>query len=72
MFVVIGARPVKAIETNDGGLAIYSFNWQTGNFELDMSYLNRLYGGQEDEFQELDENDFNAYVQKLKQERGIL
>lgn len=74
-YVIVGIRPIKAIKTPDGGLGVYIFNWQTGDFDLDMSYLNRIYGGRpggaDDEFEELSEVQFEVYVQKLRKERGL-
>lgn len=72
IYAIVGARPVKALDAPDGGLAIYSFNWQTGEFDLDIKYLEKIYAGTQDEFEEFTESDFDAYVLKLRQERGFI
>lgn len=72
IYAIVGARPVKALDTPDGGLAIYSFNWQTGEFDLDIKYLEKIYAGTQDEFEELTKTAFDAYVLKLREERRFL
>ena len=69
-FCKVGDRPVKALLENDG-FGIYVFDWTTGNFILDLSYIEKIYFGKGDDVEEVTESEFNAYVDKLKQERGL-
>ena len=66
----VGTRPVKAI-LGDDGFGVYAFNWETGEFDLDLSYVEIIYFGSLDEVELLSEQEFNEYVNKLKQERSL-
>ena len=41
-YCIIGARPVMAVETADGGMDILASDWHTGEFARDMGYLTRI------------------------------
>ncbi len=69
-FCKVGLRPVKALLENDG-FGVYAFDWKTGNFILDLSYLEKIYFGRMDDVEILTEQEFNAYVDKLKKEKGL-
>lgn len=69
IFCIVGARPVKAIATADGGMDILAYCWEDGSFERHMEYLEQVVLG-EGETEFLSENDFNAYVTQLRQDRG--
>jgi hypothetical protein len=40
-YCIVGARPVKAIETEDGGMDILAYDWSTGEFARHMEFLTR-------------------------------
>jgi hypothetical protein len=40
-YFICGARPVKFVPTDDGGMEILAFDWKTGDFVPDASYLTR-------------------------------
>lgn len=63
----VGNRPVKAI-LEDDGFGIYVFDWDTGEFTLDMSYLERIYFGTMDDVEIFSKSEFDTYVQGLKKE----
>lgn len=69
-YCVVGARPVRALATEDGGMTIEAFNWDTGGFDTDMSYLTQIMmGGAEVDV--MDASAFEAYTKKLREERGL-
>ena len=37
----VGDRPVKAIQESDG-LGVYVYNWDSKEFDLDLSYLEKI------------------------------
>ena len=41
-YFVVGARPVKAVATAQGGMDILAYDWDSGELRRDMSYLSRL------------------------------
>jgi hypothetical protein len=63
-YFIVGERPVKSTETTDGGLAVYAFNWDTHDFDLDMGYLTAITLGR-DEISEVSEAEFDAAVRAL-------
>lgn len=72
-YCIVGLRPVKAEKTADGGLAIYAFNWETGAFELNIRYLEHLYGfytGDLD-IKNHTKEEFDKYVSDLRKKRGF-
>ncbi len=42
-FAIVGSRPVKAIDTPDGGMDVLAYDWDSGEFVRDMGYLTRLF-----------------------------
>ncbi|PXW07786.1 hypothetical protein C8D70_12016 [Chryseobacterium sp. CBTAP 102] len=74
-FCIVGSRPVKGVRNSEGGLGIYAFNWETGEFEINYDYMQRIYIGDIDngETVEVTEEEFNAYVEKLRKgkEKGL-
>lgn len=69
-FCKVGDRPVKAL-LEDDGFGVYVFDWDTGSFIMDLTYLERIYFGRMDDVEIITENEFNTYVEKLKKERGL-
>lgn len=71
-YYVVGERPVKSVREKDGSFGIYAFNWETGVFDLNLNYLERIvFGDESAETEEVNEEYFETYVQKLKSERGL-
>jgi hypothetical protein len=66
-YFVVGSRPVKFVATQDGGMAILKYDWQTGEFVYGMEYLSKVYG--RGDIDELSEKEFDEYVEKLRKER---
>ena len=67
LFLIFGKRPVKFVSTADGGMDVLAFNWESGKFERDMSYLSK-YFKHSPEVEEVNEAKFNSYVKKLLEE----
>jgi hypothetical protein len=66
VYMICGLRPVYALPTADGGLGIYAYQWESGKFALDMSYLTRLSGWPRDDDEEVTEAEFDAAVAELR------
>lgn len=64
-YCIVGARPVKAIETEDGGMDVLAFDWSTGEFARDMNYLTRVTLPDE-EVETVPAHEFDAYVAELR------
>jgi hypothetical protein len=60
-------RPVKVIRTQEGGLGVYSLNWLTGEFQLDMYYLAELYKAYSDA-DLVSEEEFSRRVNDIRRE----
>jgi len=41
-YCIVGARPVKAVATPDGGMDVLAYDWETGELKREMSYLVRV------------------------------
>jgi hypothetical protein len=67
-FCIVGARPVKAVPTPDGGMDVLAYDWQTGDFKRDMSYVERI-ALPDEEVDIVSEEDFNRRVEELRAER---
>jgi len=64
-FCIIGDRPVKAIETESGGMEVMALNWKNGNFERDMQYLDRIISG-DIEVSVVDKVEFERKVNEIR------
>ena len=70
-YFIVGIRPVRLRALPDGGLSCESFDWSTGQFTLDNSYLAKVTTGYGDEVDEISEADFEAAVKRLRKERNL-
>lgn len=66
-YYTVNDRPVKMMPTKDGGRTVLVLNWQTGEFEVDMSYLSRCYNPEQD-VDRLSQEVFEQYVSQLRRE----
>lgn len=62
---IVGERPVKVVETENGGLTCLAYNWKTGEFERDMSYMLKV-RTIEGEVDAISEEKFNLHVENLR------
>jgi len=67
LYCIVGRRPVMAVETAEGGMDIQAFNWQTGEFDRDMSYLTAIMFG-DDDTDHVEEAEFFERVEALRKE----
>lgn len=65
-YYIVGERPVKMVKTEDNGLGVYAYDWETGDFVLDMKYLFRLLKASSHELEEVTEEKFNEEVEKKR------
>ena len=68
LYLIFGARPVKFERTEDGGMDILAFEWETGEFVRDMNYLSR-YVNAEPEMDVVTKREFDATVRSLRRKR---
>lgn len=70
-FYKVGLRPVYFEEKNEEEF-VYVYDINTASFTDDFSYYKRLFSGSfMDETEEITEEEFIIYVEKLKKERGL-
>jgi hypothetical protein len=72
-YCIVGLKPVKGVKNSQGDLGVYAFNWETGEFEINYDYMQRIYFGdiENGETVEVTEDEFNDYVEKIKKEHGL-
>ncbi len=68
-YSIVGMRPVKAVATEGGGMAILAYNWETGEFDLAPEYMDQVFFGK-DEVEQVSEEVFKRYVEKFRQNRS--
>jgi hypothetical protein len=66
-----GFRPVYE-EKEENYTTFYAFQWDTGEFKEDMTYFLKIYHDVSNEREDLTKQEFEAYVKKIKEERGLL
>lgn len=71
LYLLFGKRPVRSeINKATGDLEIYTWHSQGKTFKLAMNYLKRMYtrrDDEEDNITELTKQEFDEYIEKLKQ-----
>ncbi|PZO37068.1 MAG: hypothetical protein DCF19_19775 [Pseudanabaena frigida] len=68
MYCIVGRRPVKLIATETGGTDVLAYNWETGEFQREMSYLTTVLMG-EGEVDYVSEQEFNSFVTQLQNKK---
>ena len=63
----VNRRPVKLVETEDGGMDVQALNYETGDFERQMKYLTRVTLSDTDT-DELSKEEFDALVEEHRAE----
>lgn len=64
-YYIVGERPVKVVETENGGLTCFAYNWETGEFERSMDYMLKV-RTMEGEVSAVSEEKFNQHVENLR------
>lgn len=72
-YCIVSSRPVKGVVNSKGGVGVYAYNWDTGDFEINYDYMQRIYLGDVEnaETEEVTEQEFETYVKKLRVESGF-
>lgn len=73
-FFLVNDRPVKVVETDDGGidvlvLNVLVLNMATGEFDRDLSYLSAIFKPYKD-VDHLTEKEFNVVVESMRAKLG--
>lgn len=67
----VGLRPVY-YEEKDNESFVFVFDWTNGLFKDDFIYYKNIFSGSHmDDTEEMTEQEFNDYLEKLKKVRGI-
>lgn len=69
-FYICGTRPVIR-EINNDYEEYFSFQWKTGQFKQDIQYMENIYFDSSSDVKEVSETEFNAYVEKLRNEKDL-
>jgi hypothetical protein len=64
-YCLVGARPVRALPTPDGGMTVEALDWKTGEFLRDLSWTERILGGH-GEVDYLTEGEFAWEVARIR------
>ncbi len=67
-YFIVGDRPVTFVQLADGGMDVQAYDWDTGGFVRDMSYLTRCIFGHGD-IDVVDRVTFEAHVAALRARR---
>lgn len=67
-FAVVGARPVKIVQTPDGGLDVLAWDWEKKELVRNFDYLTRVLVG-DDETTYLGERDFERHCEALRKRK---
>ena len=64
-YYIVFTRPVKLVETEDGGMDVLKFDWETGGFIGGVNLLSEIFFGH-GEVEQVTEDEFIQYVEKLR------
>lgn len=64
-YYIVGARPVKVVKTESGGLDCLVYDWKTGEFETNLDYMAKVHF-MEGEVDAVDKKTFNQKVEILR------
>lgn len=65
-----GLRPVIQ-EIEEEFDTFYAFQWNTGEFKEDMEYNHEINFDPSGEVEEINKKEFDAYVEKIRKEKGF-
>lgn len=64
-YYIVVERPIKLVSTEDGGMTVLKYNFETGGFDYGMEYLSRVRFGKDD-VEKVSEDEFVQHVEKLR------
>ena len=67
IYCIIGLRPVKVIETLEGGLDVQAYDWINGGFVRQFEYKDTIYGTQDD-VEIVTKEEFDKYIASLQKD----
>lgn len=62
---IVVERVIKLVPTEDGGMTVIKYNFETGRFDYGMEYLSRVMFGKDD-VEHVSEDEFVQHVEKLR------
>lgn len=68
-YCIVGLRPVKLVETNDGGMDCLAYDWDSGELVRNMDYLSRACLP-DDEVEVVGVEQFDAHLARLRARGG--
>ena len=66
-YCTVNDRPIKFVETPDGGEDVLAYDWKTGGFVIDRSYGPRAVDPDVDVY-DMEKDEFEQYVEALKKQ----
>ncbi len=69
-YYIFGERPIIE-EKEEKYSTFYAFQWATGEFKEDMSYMGKLFHDEYSEGKEITKEEFDSYVKEIKDRKGI-
>jgi hypothetical protein len=67
MYFIVGRRPIKLIKTEEGGMDVLAYSWETGEFQREMGYLTTVLMGEGD-VDQVSEQEFSQFLMELQNE----
>jgi hypothetical protein len=64
-YYIVVERAIKLVPTEDGGMTVLKYNFETGRFDYGMEYLSRVMFGKDD-VENVSEDEFVQHVEKLR------
>lgn len=70
-YYIYGERPIYSEENTNGVERFYAFQWDTGKFKEDMTYMWKLFHDLSGEGKEITKEEFDSYVKVIKERKGL-
>jgi hypothetical protein len=64
-YYIVVERAIKLVPTEDGGMTVLKYNFETGRFDYGMEYLSRVMFGKDD-VEKVSEDELVQHVEKLR------
>lgn len=71
-FYKYGTRPIYSEENPKGIIRYYAYQWETGEFKEDMTYMRKIRFNFSGDKEDLTEEEFDAYVEKIRKKKTDL
>ena len=67
-YSIIGIRPVKVVTNEAGEINVLAYQWDTGEFASDFTYLKAVVFAEDPDVEIVDEDAFNTHTEALRSE----